>query len=391
MVWRSTEGAVTSTMIEEARLPSGAAERVIRECTTRVVTRKTDRAQWNPRSRWNEKRLVLAFLTLDDGTTGIGEAYCDCGVPESVQAIIERDLAPLVIGQSPLRTRRLWHAMIETSIVSAKAGACYAAASALDIAIWDLAGKILDQPVHRLLGGYADRVPVYASGGLYGEGKRHEDLAREMAGYVAQGFRAVKLKVGGTTIPDDVARVMAVREAIGADVRLMVDALYSYSAADALRFARAAAPCDIHFFEAPVHPEDIDGLSKVCEHSPIPVAGNEFAYGVETFRRLVDAGVDVIHADAILCGGISGAFRIADLADAHHRPISFHAASSAVCLAANAHVAVATRNAESVEFHMVHQLLFETADEMPFRIEEGNLLLSERPGLGLDIDPGDLS
>jgi L-alanine-DL-glutamate epimerase-like enolase superfamily enzyme len=105
----------------------------------------------------------------------------------------------------------------------------------------------------------------------------------------------------------------------------------------------------------------------------------------------VDAGVDVIHADAILCGGISGAFRIADLADAHHRPISFHAASSAVCLAANAHVAVATRNAESVEFHMVHQLLFETADEMPFRIEEGNLLLSERPGLGLDIDPGDLS
>ena len=153
MVWRSTEGAVTSTMIEEARLPSGAAERVIRECTTRVVTRKTDRAQWNPRSRWNEKRVVLAFLTLDDGTTGIGEAYCDGGVPESVQAIIERDLAPLVIGQSPLRTRRLWHAMIETSIVSAKAGACYAAASALDIAIWDLAGKILDQPVHRLLGG----------------------------------------------------------------------------------------------------------------------------------------------------------------------------------------------------------------------------------------------
>jgi L-alanine-DL-glutamate epimerase-like enolase superfamily enzyme len=379
------DGIVTSTTPARAQLGGGASDRAIRACTTRVVTRKMARAEWNPRSKWNEKNVVLAFLTLDDGTVGVGEAYCDGGTTASVQAIIERDLAPLLIGQTPLGTRHLWHAMIESGVVSAKAGACYAAASALDIAIWDLAGKILGLPVHRLLGGHADRVSVYASGGLYGEGKSRDDLAREMAGYVALGFRAVKLKVGGATIAEDVARVMAVREAIGTEVRLMVDALYSYSPAEALRFAHAAAPCDVHFFEAPVHPEDIEGLQKVCARSPIPVAGNEFAYSAEVFRRILDAGIDVVHADAILCGGISGALRVADLAAAHHRPISFHAASSAVCLAANAHVAAAASNSESVEFHMIHQLLFDL-DPMPFRLEQGDLLLEDRPGLGLEID-----
>ena len=367
---------------------AGAA-RTICKCVTRIVTKQDGRALWNPRTRWTEKRVVLAFLVLDDGTVGVGEAYCDGGTPDSVVAIIERDLAPKLLGQDPLRTRHLWHEMIDTAVVSAKGGACYAAASALDIAVWDLAGKILGQPVYRLLGGTSSKVLAYASGGLYGEGRTPDDVATEVAGYVAQGFRGVKIKVGGLPIRQDLKRVQAARDAIGPDVRLMVDALYSYSPTDALRFARLAAPFDIHFFEAPVHPDDIDGLRRVCSASPIPVAGNEFAYGIDSFRRLiVDAGVDVVHADAILCGGISGAQRVADLAAAFNRPVSFHAASSAVCLAANAHVAAAVHNVESVEFHMVHQVLFDIATHLPFALSEGYLQLSDEPGLGVGLQPG---
>jgi L-alanine-DL-glutamate epimerase-like enolase superfamily enzyme len=335
--------------MQTADPPSTAASgRTIVACSTRAVSKELNTGLWNPRTRWKEKRVVLAFLTLDDGTVGVGEAYCDGGVPQSVQTIIESDLAPLLLGQDVFAIRHLWHKMLATAVVSVKAGACHAAASALDIALWDALGKTLGQPVWRLLGAASDWVPVYASGGLYGQGKTPDQLALEMSSYVKAGFNAVKIKVGGVPIPDDLARVQAVREAIGSQPRLMVDALYAYSPQEALRFARDACRFDIHFFEAPVHPDDRDGMRQVCRHSAIAVAGNEFAYSIDGFRQLIaDCGVPVVHADAILCGGISGALRVADLACAFHRSISFHAASSLVCLMANAHVAAAAQNALS--------------------------------------------
>lgn len=352
---------------------------------TQVVVRKNERPQWNPRTRWSEKRVILVELRLEDGTTGVGEAYCDGGASESVVAIIERDLAPRLLGQSPLLTRRLWQDMVETTIVSCKGGAAFAAISALDTAVWDLAGKVLNQPLHRLLGGTRDKVPVYASAGLYGEGKSLDDLTAEMASYVGQGFTAVKMKIGGVSPKNDIDRVRAVRDAIGSDVSLMVDALYAYSAEQALNMARRLEPFDIRFLEAPVHPGDLQGLKEVCSRSAVAIAGNEFAYGVDAFRQLILAGVHVIHADVILCGGISAAMRVADLADAFHRPISFHAASSLVCLTANAHVAAAAANAESVEYHMIHNILFDKVHSLPFKLIDGQLQLGNKPGLGLEL------
>jgi L-alanine-DL-glutamate epimerase-like enolase superfamily enzyme len=351
----------------------------------RVYSRETARAQWNPRTRWNVKRVVLAEVVLEDGTTGWGEAYCDGGVADSVVDLIEKDLAPMVVGRSAFPPRALWQEMVGTTVVSCKGGAAFAAISAVDTAIWDIAGKVLRQPVYRLLGGTKDTVPVYASAGLYGQDKTHDDLAREMAGYVERGFRAVKMKIGGAPASQDVARVRAVREAIGPDVELMVDALYAYSADQALDMARRLAPLDIRFLEAPVHPGNLAGLRDVCARSPVPVAGNEFAYGLDAFRDLVEAGVHVIHADAILCGGITAAMRIADLSEVFHRAVSFHAASSLVCLTANAHVAAAAPNAHSVEYHMLHDMLFDKARSLPFELVDGQLRLGTSPGLGLDL------
>ena len=357
----------------------------VASCRAHVVTRKLKTPQWNPRTRWNEKNVVLAFLEMDDGRLGVGEAYCDGGSTASVVDLIERDFGPHVVGASPLESARTWSRLFETTQVSTKGGAAFAALSAVDIALWDLAGKALGVPLWRLLGGHSDRVPAYASAGLYGEGKRPAELATEMAGYVSKGFKAIKIKVAGASLREDVARVAAVREAVGPDIRLMVDALYALSVPDALRMARALDPYDIHFLEAPVQRADIAGLARVARESPIPVAGNEFAHGLDEFRRLLESdAVSIVHLDAILCGGVTEAMRIAALAAAFYRPVSFHAASSAVCFAANLHVAAAVPNAESIEYHMLHDLLFDRIGEGVFRLEDGCVVMPEAPGLGFD-------
>lgn len=352
-----------------------------------TLSREFTAAQWNPRTRWNAKRIVLAVVETQGGVCGIGEAYCDGGDPASVLQLIERDLAPLAVGKTLSELGAVTAVAREAMVVSAKGGAAWAAASALDIALWDAWGRTLGQPVCALLGAVRKRVPAYASAGLYGRDKTVDALGREMAGYVMRGFRSVKIKVGGTTMREDLARVAAVREAIGPDVRLMVDALYALDAHDALRMAHELARHDVYFLEAPVHPDDLDGLARVAAASPVRIAGNEFAYGLDGFRRILRReAVSIVHLDAILCGGISEAMRIAALSAAYHRTVSFHAASSAVCFAANLQAAAAAPNVDSVEFHMLHDMLFDQLPEGTFRLVDGEVEVPAAPGIGLGVD-----
>jgi L-alanine-DL-glutamate epimerase-like enolase superfamily enzyme len=354
---------------------------------TRVLRKAFAKAQWNPRTRWNEKVVVLVLLRTAGGPVGIGEAYCDGGTPDSVQAIIERDFAPLVVGRSLFDLGAVSSSLRETMVVSAKGGAAWAAMSGIDIALWDALGQTLGQPIATLLGAQRRRVPAYASAGLYGPGKTIDDLAAEMKGYVDLGFTGVKLKIGGAPFADDVARVAAVREAVGPGVRLLVDALYALTVPQALRMARALERYDIGFLEAPVAPDDIPGLARVAAASPVPLAGNEFAYGLETFTHIIESNaVAVAHLDAILCGGISEGLRIAAVAASRHVPVSFHAASSVVCFAANLQLAAAVPNLDSVEFHMLHRMQFDEMAQGRFKLVDGCVELPEGPGLGLDND-----
>jgi len=359
---------------------------------TRIVRKAFDKAQWNPRTRWAEKNVVLVLVRTEDGVAGLGEAYCDAGVPASVTTLIEKDFAPLVVGRSLLDLGAIVASIRDTMIVSAKGGAAWAALSAIDIALWDALGKMLGQPVCNLLGCERRRVYAYASAGLYGPAKTESDLAAEMRSYVDLGFRAVKIKVGGAPLAEDLRRVAAVREAIGPEIRFMVDALYALSVADALRMSRALEKYDVHFLEAPVVPEDIAGLARVAAAGPVPVAGNEFAYGLDGFRRIIEAdAVSYVHLDAILCGGISEGQRIAALAASRHLPCSFHAASSAVCFAANLQLAASVPNVDSIEFHMLHRMLFDQLADGHFRLEEGRVVVPDAPGIGLGIDAATLA
>jgi L-alanine-DL-glutamate epimerase-like enolase superfamily enzyme len=156
--------------------------------------------------------------------------------------------------------------------------------------------------------------------------------------------------------------------------------------------ARAFEPYDIWFLEAPLAPGNVPGLRRLTARSPIPIAGNEVAFGLDGYRDvIVDGGVDVVHLDVNQCGGIGEARRIAALAAAFHRPVSFHCATSAVCFAANLHVAASIANAESIEHHTVHRMLFDRVPEDRFRLDDGCIVLPQAPGIGIEIDPTTLT
>jgi len=363
----------------------------IREILTRVATKRFDRPLRNPRSTWNEKHTFLVFIIAEDGSRGVGEAWCEATSPHTIATFIAEELTSIFQDADVEDVERLWHAAFERTRVSAKPGFTLSVLGAIETALWDLLAKTHELPLHRMLGSCTDRVGVYASGGLYAEGQTPAELGSEMAAHVASGFRAVKMKVAGAPLAVDVSRVAAVREAIGSDTRLMVDAVYMLDGTSALRMARAFEPYDIWFLEAPLAPGDLPGMRALTKRSPIPIAGNEVAFGLDAYRDLiVEGGIDVVHLDVNQCGGIAEARRIAALAAAFHRPVSFHCATSAVCFAANLQVAASIQNSESVEYHMIHQMLFDRLPPGHFRIESGTVVLPLTPGIGVDLDPDTL-
>ncbi len=342
----------------------------------------------NARTVWREKKVLLVKVETDAGIFGVGEAWCDGASVRATMATLEDDVAPRIIGVDPFLTERVFADLVDTTIVSGKRGIMHAAASAVDIALWDIKGKATGQPVYKLLGGHADRVFAYASGGLYRDGKTLEDLAAEVRGWVDQGFQAVKIKVGGADHAEDVARVHAVREAVGAKVQVMADALYGLSVNQAKRLSWAMEADNLEFFEAPVSSYDVRGLAELRRDTRIPIAGNEIEIGRHAFHRLMEErAVDVVHVEAVLCGGISEALKIAAIAAAYDLPVSFHNSSSVIAFAANLHAAAAIANCHSVEYHMVHRLLFDRVVSPPIEIADSHVLVPNRPGLGVELDP----
>ncbi|MGI9500345.1 MAG: mandelate racemase/muconate lactonizing enzyme family protein, partial [Geminicoccaceae bacterium] len=206
-----------------------------------------------------------------------------------------------------------------------------------------------------------------------------------------QGFDAVKIKVGGAALQEDVRRVAAVRAALGPDVKLMVDALYNFDVAEALRFARAVERFDITFFEAPVSPAFVEAQAEVHRASPIPVCGNETLAWIDPFRELITRrAAHWIQFDLGACGGIQEGRRIAELAHAFHQPATLHAASSAVLFAASLHLAASLPNGRSVEYHMLHQWLWDRTPKETFLVENGEVAPPPGPGHGVTLDPDSL-
>src|SRR5579872_6736004 len=310
---------------------------------------------------------LLVEVRCDDGTIGIGGAGPGGGVTATC---IEKDLKPLLVGQDPLMIEGLWQLMFTRTRQYGRRGIAMNAISGIDIALWDIAGKVAKLPVYKLLGACRDRVEAYASGGFYQEGKGVEAIAAEAEGYRARGFKGMKMKIGrnpstGTHLrqvtgqqefcevdpSEDLARIAAVRKALGPQAKLMVDVNCAWSPAFAIEMGREMAPYKLFWIEEPVHTDDIDGSARVADALTTPIAGYETETGLYGFRELITRGaVDIAQLDVAWSGGFSEGKRIAAFAQAHHRMIAPHAFAGAVLLIASLHYAASIPNALALEW-----------------------------------------
>jgi L-alanine-DL-glutamate epimerase-like enolase superfamily enzyme len=305
--------------------------------------------------------------------------------PQAAGEVVRQVLAPLLIGQNPLNTEQIWDTLY--SINSSRGynrGYQMIAIGAVDTALWDLKGKIVEQPVYQMLGGaFSHKLPVYATGLVMAETDALLKLAQE---YYDEGFKAMKLKIG-IDAKRDLEGLRALREHFGPELKIMVDANGAYDAATAIKMGRKFEELDIFWFEEPVLPDDIDGLVHVRQNVAMYVAAGESEYTKFGFRELFRRqAVDICQPDVGRAGGITECKKIAALAQAFNVHYAPHAWGGAVLIAASAHLAASLPNFLIFEVDRMSNPL---RDELPVEkllLKDGFLHLPNKPGLGIELD-----
>ena len=341
--------------------------------------------------RETDLSVVICEIETDDGL--IGHGFTAITEEQTVATAIREVAAPALLGADPLTREALWDRLCWLMAPRGQTGYAMHAIAAVDIALWDLAGKILGLPVWKLLGGARDRVPLYATCG-FGFLDR-DDLATTARDWVEAGFTRLKMTVAGEAlrrrdatpleevIAEDVARVAAVREAVGPGPRLYVDANCNLDPVHALRLAQQLVPLDVDFFEEPIQRNDIGAMADMRARCSLPLAAGQNEGQSFRFRDLLAGrAVDVLQPNVTIGGGFTQAARVAGMAEAFAVPIAngggwpFH----------NAHLHAGLANGGLVEWHVpavaVCRMLFTDLPEP----EAGTLALTDRPGLGFDLN-----
>jgi len=345
----------------------------------------------------NQRQSAICVVDTDEGIHGLGEAFYFGGPAQVVASLIDDGLGPLLSGHDPMDSSVLWDRLYNWTRDQGQKGLTISAISAIDIALWDIKGKALGVPVHKLLGGaYRTRAKAYATG-LYepqGVPSIIDALVEEALGYKQAGFRGMKLKVGYGLALDE-TYVHAIRAAIGDDIALMVDANHAYNAFEAIQLARILAEHDVYWFEEPVVPEDIDGYEEVRAASDVLIAGGECEYTRFGFRQLIDRrAVDILQPDLCAAGGFTEAMRIVAMASAASMPVIPHVWGTNVGLAAALQFFAALPHFPERRFPA--EPFFEYDRSLhPFRdgvsneslvFDDGYLTIPDRPGLGISLD-----
>ena len=343
---------------------------------------------------WYDKRSAMVVeIETDQGLVGWGECYG----PALMTAAVVRSVTPWLIGEDPLRTDFLWREIYTRLRDHGQKGVVIEGLSGIDIALWDIRGKHFGVPVHRLLGGpVREQVRAYATG-LYRRrsGDPLHYLAEEAEGYVSEGFKAVKLKVG-FGLEEDAATTRAVRKAIGPDIALMVDANHAYDAAAAIRLGRTIEPHDIGWFEEPVPPEDLAGYRAVKAALSIPIAGGECEYTRFGFRdQLVARAVDIVQPDTCAAGGLTECKKIADMAEAFGIRYNPHVWGTGIAIAASlqllavlpTHTPTSLSPLEPMlEFDRTEHPIRQALLQQPIEHVRGVVQVPQGPGLGIEVD-----
>jgi len=345
---------------------------------------------------WN-----LIRVYTDSGLVGLGEAYWGPGVTDVVEK-----LKPRLVGEDPMEVDRLWTRMMRLmSGAGSIAGTTVAAISGIEIALLDLVGKHLKTPVYQLLGGkFRNRIRIYADS--HAESLRDIDTWQERALQVRErGFDAIKfdldtlapelqLDTYNRTLTNRAIRrmvdiVRAVREVLGPDVELALDCHWSYNVTDAIRLAQALEPFSLLWQEDPTPPENVEAMAQVCAATSTPICTGENLYTRHGFRPLIEkGGCHIIQPDIPRCGGLLESKRIADLADIYYIPFAAHNVCSPVGTVASAHVCAAICTFLVLEFHSQDIPWWDAvvAREQDPLIKSGYLTLSDKPGLGVELN-----
>ncbi|MGA2023990.1 MAG: mandelate racemase/muconate lactonizing enzyme family protein [Steroidobacteraceae bacterium] len=331
-----------------------------------------------------QRHYGIVELEASDGFRGIGYCYVGSAGGSVFSEIVTNLLAPLLRGQDPYRVEGLWSEMYQEALLQGRTGTVMRAISAIDIALWDHNARAAGLPLYKFLGAFAsESVAAYASGGYYLQGKTPELLADEMEAYVRAGYTAVKMKVGKLDFKAEEARIAAVRERIGPDPILMLDANNAWAdLPTALPFVRMYERYNPYFIEEPFGPDDIENHVRLAARTPIVVATGEIEAGRWRFKELLQTGAAaILQPDAAVCGGIS-----------EFRRIAATAASFGVTLCPHwfhelhAHLVAATPNARYVEYFPDDQVLnFRRLLNRQVEVREGRIQLHLEPGLGIDF------
>ena len=344
---------------------------------------------------------AIVRIETDDGLVGWGEgknAAGSAGTYAALVHLLNHEIGPLLIGRDAGDITGTWEMLYngvrhETAAEAghampslARRGLTVAAISAVDIALWDILGKSLGQPVWQLLGGRkADRLPAYASGGW----APADAIGDQLKSYIASGgFKSVKMRVGAMDGAPHVsaARVKAARAALGPDVGIMVDAHGTYTVADAKRFMHLVADCDLAWFEEPVIADDKPGLAEVRAAGSVPIATGESEATRFAFRDLATGrAADIFQPDPAYCGGITEAMRIGAIASAFNLRFAPHLWAGAPCFFAGLHICAASPASFVIEYSlganpMIHDLI-----EEKVVASDGMVDIPDRPGLGFTI------
>ena len=331
---------------------------------------------------WDKTSLVLVHVAAG-GVEGIGYSYAD----PATAHLIEDSLAPKLIGHDALAIGRAWRKMAEQIRNMGRPGIASMAIAAVDNALWDLKGKLLNISVAALLGSVRTRILAYGSGGFISYSD--SELREQLGGWAESGFLAVKMKIGRDAIAD-IERVHTARKAIGPDVQLFVDANGAYTRKQALAQAhRFKEKDDVTWFEEPVSSDDLEGLRLIRDQGPpgMHIAAGEYGYDSWYFRRMLAAeAVDVLQADSTRCAGITG-FLFADaLCESRSMPLSAHTSPSI-----HAHACCGAQRAVNVEYFYDHARIEALAFDGAIQAEKGFLTPDlSRPGFGLVLKEPDV-
>ncbi|MFN3824633.1 MAG: mandelate racemase/muconate lactonizing enzyme family protein [Pseudorhodobacter sp.] len=363
-----------------------------------------DQLFYSSQAMFPERNSYLVRVETDSGLVGWGEGG-QWGPAEPVATVMDRVLAPRVIGRDPTEPVRIWEELYGYTRDYGQKGTYVEAIAALDIACWDIAGQAAGMPVGKLLGGrFRSSVAAYATGCYYPQDFHDmpamlRALEAETTGYKGSGFGLLKIKIGLLTLAQDLERIRVIREAVGPEIGLLVDANHAYTAAAAVRMGRMMDPFDIRFFEEPVPPEDRDGYRKVRAENPIAVAGGECEFTRYGFRDLIAGGcVDIVQPDLAACGGFTAFCEILTLANCHNIGTVPHVWGSGIAVAAALQAistipafpytaqAIPLLNEPVVEFDRKHNPLRDELLNERFELVDGRLAVPQGPGLGVSVN-----